>query len=101
MTVVTLVKTRDTIDMIDTKGYSHGLTSTTVFATLGIGCPAGVLPVTRVNLEDEARLENYPVQSDLINKTARDATVGAVGCPVGVQVGQLVRLTSFTVRGFF
>ena len=40
MTVVTLVKTRDTIDMIDTNGYSHDLTSATVFAPLGIGWAA-------------------------------------------------------------
>ena len=50
------------------------------------GCPAGVLPVSRVKPEDEVGLQDYPLQSDLINKIARDATSGAVGCPVGVQV---------------
>ena len=50
------------------------------------GCPAGVLPVTRVNSLDEASLADYPVHQDLIHKIARDATVGAIGCPVGVQV---------------
>ena len=50
------------------------------------GCPAGVLPVTKVNLLDEAALKDYPAHKDLINKIARDATRGAVGCPVGVQV---------------
>ena len=32
-----------TITMIDTEGYSHDLTSTTVFVTLGIGWAAFVL----------------------------------------------------------
>ena len=58
-----------------------------------------MVPVTKVRPEDEARLEDYPVQQDLINKIARDAATGAVGCPVGVQVGQIIsghkRLTFF------
>ena len=59
-----------------------------------------MLPVTQVRPEDEAALEDYPVQSDLINKIARDAAKGAVGCPVGVQVGHILtshhkRLTYF------
>ena len=48
-----------------------------------------MVPVTKVGPEDEARLEDYPVQADLINKIARDAARGAVGCPVGVQVGPI------------
>ena len=43
LTVVTLVMTgaaRETITMIDTAGYSHDLTSSTIFATLGIGWAA-------------------------------------------------------------
>ena len=31
-------------------------------------------------------MADYPVHQDLIHKVARDATVGAIGCPVGVQV---------------
>ena len=50
-----------------------------------------MLPVTQVRPEDEAALEDYPVQSDLINKIARDAAKGAVGCPVGVQVGNILK----------
>ena len=43
LTVVTLVMTGaagETITMIDTDGYSHDITSSTVFATLGIGWAA-------------------------------------------------------------
>ena len=34
---------------------------------------------------------------DLINKIARDAAAGAVGCPVGVQVGHVLTLN---IMGF-
>ena len=42
LTVVTLVMTTsgETITMFDTDGYSHDITSSTVFATLGIGWAA-------------------------------------------------------------
>ena len=46
LTVVTLVMTgeaKGTLRMIDTDGYSHPISSSTVFATLGIGWAAFVL----------------------------------------------------------
>ena len=51
-----------------------------------IGCPAGILPVTKETNEDQEALKDYPVMGDLCFRIARNATVGAVGCPIGVQV---------------
>jgi len=51
-----------------------------------VGCPAGIVPVTRETAEDQAGLANYPVGSDFLHRVARNATIGAEGCPIGVQV---------------
>jgi len=51
-----------------------------------VGCPAGILPVTKENSSDQAGLADYPVNTDLCHRFARDATLGAEGCPIGVQV---------------
>ena len=51
-----------------------------------IGCPAGILPVTRESAEDQAALEaDYP-DTDANYRLARQAGRGATGCPLGVQV---------------
>ena len=51
---------------------------------------SGILPVTKVTAEDDAALDsyplNYPVGYDFCNRIARDASCGAVGCPLGIQV---------------
>lgn len=48
------------------------------------------MPVTKVNEEDEAKLDSfpldYPIGYDSCNKVAREASRGALGCPLGVQV---------------
>jgi len=51
-----------------------------------IGNPVGMLPVTRETEEDQAELSNYKVYDDLMHRLARNATRGATGCPIGVQV---------------
>lgn len=52
-----------------------------------LGCPAGVVPVTRETVEDQQQLEdNYAVKSDVVLGMVRQATRGAVGMPIGVQV---------------
>jgi len=51
-----------------------------------VGCPAGIVPVTRETAEDQAGLSSYPVGSDFLHRVARNATIGAEGCPIGVQV---------------
>jgi len=50
------------------------------------GNPAGVVPVTKETAGDQAKLEDYPVSGDLCHRWARNATLGAEGCPIGVQV---------------
>ena len=51
-----------------------------------IGCPAGILPVTRESAGDQALLEaDYP-DTDANFRLAREASRGAGGCPLGVQV---------------
>jgi len=51
-----------------------------------VGCPAGILPVTKESADDQAGLADYPVSEDLCHRFVRDATLGAEGCPIGVQV---------------
>jgi len=51
-----------------------------------VGCPAGILPVTKENAADQAGLVDYPISTDLCHRLARNATIGAEGCPIGVQV---------------
>lgn len=51
-----------------------------------VGCPVGVVPVTRETQEDSANLASYPVYKDMCYRLAASATKGAVGCPIGVQV---------------
>lgn len=46
---------------------------------------AGTLRVTNVTINDEKELEKYPT-SDLWYQMAKNATKGAVGLPVGVQI---------------
>jgi fatty acid amide hydrolase len=48
-----------------------------------LGCPAGVVPVTRV-LPDEQ--DGRPKSHDLALATARQVDQGSVGLPIGVQV---------------
>jgi len=50
-----------------------------------VGCPAGILPVTTETAEDQAELQNYPAQ-DASFRLAKAASIGAQGCPIGVQV---------------
>ena len=62
-----------------------------------------MLPVTKETSADQALLKDYPVSADILphvsidfacfhrfllslQRWARDATVGAEGCPIGVQV---------------
>jgi len=51
-----------------------------------VGCPAGILPVTRETGIDQAGLDDYPVREDILHRVAKTATIGAEGCPIGVQV---------------
>lgn len=57
---------------------------TAIYNTLE--CPVGMVPVTRENDGDQKLLENYPVKDDFQHRLAYDATKGATGCPIGVQV---------------
>jgi len=50
-----------------------------------LGNPAGVMPVTTVNAQDTAGLENYPTD-DIPFRVAKEACIGAEGCPLGIQV---------------
>ena len=50
-----------------------------------LGNPAGVMPVTTVNAQDTAGLENYPT-NDIPFRVAKEACIGAEGCPLGIQV---------------
>ena len=50
-----------------------------------VGCPAGILPVTTETAEDQAELGAYTT-SDTQHRVAREASTGARGCPLGVQV---------------
>ena len=43
-------------------------------------------PWHRENSEDQTGLSSYPVGSDFLHRVARNATIGAEGCPIGVQV---------------
>ena len=51
-----------------------------------IGCPAGILPVTRERAEDQEALETDYPDTDANFRLAREASRGAEGCPLGVQV---------------
>jgi len=51
-----------------------------------VGCPAGILPVTKESAGDQAALAQYPVNDDLCHRFVRNATLGAEGCPIGIQV---------------
>ena len=48
------------------------------------------MPVTKVTEEDDAKLDSfpldYPMGYDTCNKIAREASRGAAGCPLGIQV---------------
>ena len=57
-----------------------------------VGCPAGILPVTTETAEDQAELQNYPAQ-DASFRLAKAASIGAQGCPIGVQVKQSSRMS--------
>jgi fatty acid amide hydrolase len=48
-----------------------------------LGCPAGVVPVTRVRADEEAWPEN---RADIALKTAAAVSRGSAGLPVGVQI---------------
>ena len=50
-----------------------------------VGCPAGILPVTTETAEDQAELGAYTA-ADTQHRVAREASTGARGCPLGVQV---------------
>ena len=50
-----------------------------------VGCPAGILPVTTETAEDQAELLHYPAH-DASFRLAKAASIGAQGCPIGVQV---------------
>ena len=50
-----------------------------------VGCPAGILPVTTETAEDQAKLAAYTT-ADTQHRVAREASTGARGCPLGVQV---------------
>ncbi|KAL3982726.1 Amidase family protein [Acanthocheilonema viteae] len=47
--------------------------------------PAGTVYITKVNEDDEKKLDVYP-ESDIWYKTAKQATKGSIGLPVGVQI---------------
>jgi len=51
-----------------------------------VGCPAGIVPVSKESESDQAALSSYPVSTDLLHRVAKNATAGALGCPLGVQV---------------
>ena len=51
-----------------------------------VGCPAGILPVTTETSLDQAGLANYPTD-DTAYRMAKHASLGAEGCPLGIQVG--------------
>ena len=109
-TVVTLVLTGaagETITMIDTDGYSHGLTSFTIFATLGIGWAAfGLSLIFNIlyyalhpSEVSNSRIlytvvqcsnKNNFLQVDLLN--IREKLVVAV-------VGYEINLVKFTIKG--
>ncbi|KAK7078850.1 hypothetical protein SK128_026463, partial [Halocaridina rubra] len=47
--------------------------------------PAGVVPVTRENDDDQTKLQHYPT-NDLMFQLVKEATLGATGLPIGVQI---------------
>ena len=51
-----------------------------------IGCPAGILPVTRESPGDQAALEAEYPDTDANFRLAREAARGGAGLPLGVQV---------------
>ena len=57
-----------------------------------VGCPAGILPVTTETAEDQAELLHYPAH-DASFRLAKAASIGAQGCPIGVQVKNSSRVT--------
>ena len=57
-----------------------------------VGCPAGILPVTVETAEDQAELLHYPAH-DASFRLAKAASIGAQGCPIGVQVKKSSRVT--------
>ena len=42
--------------------------------------------MTKESAADQAGLADYPVTADLCHRFVRNATLGAEGCPIGVQV---------------
>ena len=47
---------------------------------------SGVVPITKETSGDQDELSKYPVREDLCYRWAADATKGAEGLPIGVQV---------------
>ena len=109
LTVVTLVLTGaagETITMIDTEGYSHPISSSTVFATLGIGWAAFGLALifnilyyalhpsevsnSILYTVVQCSNKNNFLQVDLLN--IREKLVVAV-------VGYEINLVKFTIKG--
>ncbi|XP_066986117.1 fatty acid amide hydrolase 1-like [Macrobrachium rosenbergii] len=60
--------------------------------------PAGVVPVTRENEEDQVKLQHYPT-NDLMFQLVKEATTGAVGMPIGVQIVGLPWQEEMVCRG--
>ena len=50
------------------------------------GQPVGCVPITRETQVDQDNMASYPVKSDLTHQLAYNASLGAVGCPLGIQV---------------
>ena len=42
--------------------------------------------MTKESAADQAALAEYPVNDDLCHRFVRNATLGAEGCPIGIQV---------------
>ena len=59
------------------------------------------MPVTTVNAQDTVGLENYPTH-DIPFRVAKEACIGAEGCPLGIQVirGKISNINSVSVRYF-
>ena len=78
-------KTNDLIDKFyRNKSFMFPAASYTAVYNL-VGCPAGILPVTTETAEDQAELGAYTA-ADTQHQVAREASTGARGCPLGVQV---------------
>jgi len=51
-----------------------------------VGCPVGVIPVTKETHQDQERLHSYEDNGDWALTRIKEETLGAVGCPIGVQI---------------